>query len=242
MPGFVRIAAFILALVPLTARAGDMATVEILGFSADGGVFAFGEYGVQDGSGFPYANRYYIDTATDRFLPGTPVRVRLEEDGAGLQAARRQARQQGEAIVPEEELSANKGHTVGWNAVTELTANPHLMAVLPQPNMSPLSAQDPLAFSLEEISLQGQEFCSDFGQTKGFELLRLGTAEGQEAQMIHADTAIPSSRGCPLGYSIAGVQTFYPPGGAPVFAVMIAIEAVGFEGSDYRFIAVTGQL
>ncbi|WP_265519561.1 DUF2259 domain-containing protein [Nitratireductor luteus] len=242
MPSLTRIAALILLLIPLPARAGDMATVEILGFSADGDVFAFEEYGVQDGSGFPYANRYYIDTATDSFLAGTPVRVRLEEDGASLQATRQQARQQGEAIVPGDELNANKGHTAGWNAVTELTANPHLMAVLPQPAMSPLSAQDPLAFSLEEISLQGQEFCSDFGQTMGFKLLRLGTAEGQEAQMIHADSGIPSSRGCPLAYAIAGVQTFYPPSGTPVFAVMIAIEAVGFEGSDYHFIAVTGRL
>ena len=47
-----------------SARAGDVAELEILGFSDDGGVFAFEEYGVQDGSGFPYANRYYIDTAT----------------------------------------------------------------------------------------------------------------------------------------------------------------------------------
>ncbi|TIL61031.1 MAG: hypothetical protein E5Y89_28055, partial [Mesorhizobium sp.] len=41
-----------------TAGAGDVAELEILGFSKDGGVFAFEEYGVQDGSGYPYASRY----------------------------------------------------------------------------------------------------------------------------------------------------------------------------------------
>jgi len=57
------------------ALAGDTAEINVLGFSADGSIFAFEEYGVQDGSGFPYANRFYIDTASDKFLPGTPVRA-----------------------------------------------------------------------------------------------------------------------------------------------------------------------
>jgi predicted secreted protein len=52
-------------------RAGDVAELAILGFSQSGGIFAFEEYGVQDGSGFPYANRYYIDTATDSYVKGT---------------------------------------------------------------------------------------------------------------------------------------------------------------------------
>ena len=76
------------------AKAGDVAQLEILGFSRDGKVFAFEEYGVQDGSGFPYANRYYIDTATDAFVRGSPVRVRLDDESASLDAARRQAREQ----------------------------------------------------------------------------------------------------------------------------------------------------
>ncbi|MGE6786024.1 DUF2259 domain-containing protein, partial [Ensifer adhaerens] len=35
------------------ALAGDYAALQPIGFSADGNVFAFEEYGVQDGSGFP---------------------------------------------------------------------------------------------------------------------------------------------------------------------------------------------
>ena len=52
----------------LPSAGGDTASIEILGFTADGSVFAFEEYGIQDGSGFPYSHRFYIDTATDRFL------------------------------------------------------------------------------------------------------------------------------------------------------------------------------
>ncbi|TIX34448.1 MAG: DUF2259 domain-containing protein, partial [Mesorhizobium sp.] len=103
-----------------TAGAGDVAELEILGFSQDGGVFAFEEFGVQDGSGFPYANRYYIDTISDSFLKGTPIRVRLDDEAATLDQARLQARQKGEAIVVQAELAANRGITAGFNAITEL--------------------------------------------------------------------------------------------------------------------------
>lgn len=85
--------------ISLAAHAGDVAELEILGFTGNGGIFAFEEYGVQDGSGFPYANRYYIDTADDSFLEGTPIRVRLDDENATLDAARLAARQKGEAII-----------------------------------------------------------------------------------------------------------------------------------------------
>ena len=61
------------------AAAGDAAELGILGFSADGGVFAFEEYGIQDGSGFPYSSIFIIDTAKDAFIPGTPIRVRIDD-------------------------------------------------------------------------------------------------------------------------------------------------------------------
>jgi predicted secreted protein len=63
----------------LPANAGSISELEILGFSADASIFAFEEHGIQDGSGFPYANRFYIDVATDGFVAGTPIRVRIDE-------------------------------------------------------------------------------------------------------------------------------------------------------------------
>ena len=46
------------------AIAGDTAELNILGFSGDSSIFAFEEYGVQDGSGFPYSTIYVIDTSS----------------------------------------------------------------------------------------------------------------------------------------------------------------------------------
>lgn len=223
-----------------SARAGDAAELNMLGFTADGGVFAFEEYGIQDGSGFPYANRFYIDVATDSFLPGTPIRARLDDESASLEDARAQARAQGEAIVPEAVLAANRGFTAGFNAITELSADPHRMAVNPRPVVPPIDR--PVEFRIEEIALEQPERCEHFGPVVGYRLIRLGATPGETAQLLHEDGSIPASRNCPLGYRIGAVQTFFPEGGDPVFAVVIAIRSVGFEGPDHRWIAVPGRL
>jgi predicted secreted protein len=231
-------AALFISILP--AKAGDAATVEVLGFSPDGGIFAFEEYGVQDGSGFPYANRFYIDTSTDKFLPGTPVRVRIDDESAAIDTVRTQARERGQSVIPDDVLAGNRGFAAGMNAVTEFSADPFRMAVNPRPVFPPID--DPLEFQLREIHAGTPDLCQDFGEVRGFRLVKVSTVPGSQARLVHEDTGIPASRGCPLGYSLAGIQTFYPQAGEPVFAVLIAVRSFGFEGPDHRFIAVTGQI
>lgn len=233
-------AAALLLLACTAARAGDTASIAVLGFSGDGAIFAFEEYGVQDGSGFPYANRYYIDTAGDSFLPGTPVRVRIEDESATVEAARAAARERGQTVISDAILAAHRGYAAGVNAVTELSADPTRWAVNPRPVFPPID--DPVEFRLEEVRVATPDRCRDLGEIKGFRLVRIGVAPGATARLIHEDRSIPTSRGCPLGYALAGVQTFYPDTGEPVFAVLIAVRSFGFEGPDHRFIAVTGPL
>ena len=62
------------------------------------------------------------------------------------------------------------------------------------------------------------------------------------SKTLHDDQSIPASRGCPQGYRLGGLQTFYPASGSPAFAVIIAVRGFGFEGPDYRWLAVTGKL
>ncbi|MER9264377.1 DUF2259 domain-containing protein [Mesorhizobium sp. M0410] len=220
-------------------HAGDVAELEILGFSRDGGVFAFEEYGVQDGSGFPYANRYYIDTADDSFLKGSPIRVRLDDANAAVDAARLQARQKGEAIVSQAELKANRGITAGFNPVTELSADPFRMVVNPRPIFWPVD--EPLEFRLDQIGMNDTERCQSQGEINGFRLLRIEAKDGGQTSIIHEDKSIPQSRGCPTGYQIGAVQTFSLDS-LSAYAVLIAVRQYGFEGPDYRWIAVTRRL
>lgn len=228
------------ALLSTSAHAGDAAELNILGFSSDGSVFAFEEYGIQDGSGFPYANRFYIDTAQDTFLPGTPIRVRLDDETASLDDARVQAREQGEPIVAEAQLTANRGFTAGHNAITELSADPHRMAVNPRPVVPPID--EPLELRLEEIPFQPSELCEAFGPVVGYRLIRAGVRPGETASLLHEDESVPASRNCPLSYRLGAIQTYFPDGGDPVFAVLVSVRSVGFEGPDHRWIAIPGRL
>lgn len=219
---FIQIIFAALVMTPFNAYAGDMAYVRILGFSSDGAVFAFEEFGVQDGSGFPYANRFYIDTATDTFVKGTPIRVRLDNEQATVEEARKETEIPAQSIISDDELTENLGFTAGWNSITELSADPHHLLVNPRPVFPPI---DPLlAFRLEEKHMQPPHACAELGEhIMGFRLLRLGTEPGEETRILHEDHRIPDSRSCPLGYRIAGIQTIYPDNAPPVFAVMIAV-------------------
>ncbi|MDN2581293.1 DUF2259 domain-containing protein [Aquibium sp. ELW1220] len=221
------------------AIAGSVAELEILGFSADASIFAFEEYGIQDGSGFPYANRFYIDVATDGFVSGTPIRIRIDDESAALQQARDQASAPGQAIVSDAELAQNRGYTAGSNAVTELSADPFRMAVNPRPVIPPID--EAVEFRIEEYALDATE-CENLGPTMGFRLLRIDLTAGGTVALLHEDTRVPSSRGCALGYRMGAIQTIHPDGGAPSFAVLVAVRSFGFEGPDYRWIAVTGRL
>ena len=221
------------------ADAGDIAQRDIIGFSASGGHFAFEEYGIQDGSGFPYSNIYIIDVATDSWLPGTPLRIRREDDTSGLETARAQARSLAEPILDRFAIGAQPYHGAS-NPVTETSANPYHVTINPRPVLPAID--DPVSFTLVPFSLTGSESCEPFGQMKGFKLLVERLSETGNAVQVHKDTAIPQSRGCPLDYRIADIFTFFPEGGVPVFAALIQIIAVGFEGPDGRFMAVTGAL
>src|SRR5690606_27384389 len=79
------------------AAAGDRAMIDYLGYSEDGRYFAFEEFGVQDGSGFHYANIYIVDLPADRWVAGTPFRVMLDDDEADVEDARDAALEQAEA-------------------------------------------------------------------------------------------------------------------------------------------------
>jgi predicted secreted protein len=186
--------------------------LNILGFSADGNVFAFEEYGVQDGSGFPYANRFYIDTTADEFLPGTPIRIRLDNEAASVAAARAEAETKGQAVLADRILTANPGYLAAFNAVTEESADPYAILANPRPIFPPIDK--PIAFRLEETTAPVSSQCTDIGETKGFRLIMMHPAGA--SRTLHDDRSIPASRGCPQGYRLAACKpSILNPGNRP---------------------------
>lgn len=228
----------ILSTISVPALAGDASQLNALGFSADGSIFAFEEYGRQDGSGFPFANCFYIDTASDSFVGPSPIRIRIDDESSEIADARQQAKAAGQAIVGDAELEANPGYLAGFNAITEQSADPHRMAVNPRPVFPPIDP--PMEFRLVEIPFAASGACAGVLDTViGFRLLSIDASPGGMTEILHEDTSVPSSRGCPTGYRIGGVRTFMPSGGTSALAVLISIEGYGFEGPDHRWMAVT---
>jgi predicted secreted protein len=60
----------LLALVPVHLSAGDMATFVELGFSPDGRIYMFGQYGIRAGNLRPWAELYAVDVARNAFTDG----------------------------------------------------------------------------------------------------------------------------------------------------------------------------
>jgi predicted secreted protein len=226
------------------ALAGDYARTEILGFSADGGHFAFEEYGIQDGSGFPYSNIYVIDTSQDSWVPGSPFRLRERIDDSQpldledlLRETRARNRETARAVLEATGIDG-RGDTVAHNPPTEKFADRYLMVastVRESPDFG-----TPLDLRMSVFPLDAKSCPSGFGKTQGF---RLTMTEGQDERLLNDDKSLPESRGCPLDYRIERLVTYRKSwNDTPYFAVLVLVESIGFEGKDGRYLAITGKL
>ena len=231
-----RLAATFLIALASPALAGDFAEREILGFSPDGNYFAFEEYGIQDGSGFPYSNVFFIETATDTWLADTPIRVRTDLDSAVLAETRFEARELAQPFLTTYAIGS-PANLVASNPPTELSADPHLVRFLPRQVAPPID--EAWTVTLDEIPLPGRD-CPEGSTYNGYRLTLSGP--GGQARILNDDTSIPDSRRCPLNYAISDVLTYYPDAGQPALVVMISVFSYGFEGPDRRFLAVVTRL
>lgn len=216
------------------ASAGDTASLEVLGYSPDGKVFAFEEYGISDGAGFPYSNIYFIDIEEDKFLPGTPIRVHVEEEGP-LGKVRETARAKAAALATKYQLADNPGVIVAYNAPSEIDSDPHKVRFQSYVSAPPHGYTNTLVLSEKDFPISAD--CAGFADSyKGF-TLRLTEYQGQAMdKIVHDDTSVPKSRLCPNDYRIGAVISSEIRE-APLVA-MILVGSYGFEGNDRRWIAV----
>ncbi|MBA4781716.1 MAG: DUF2259 domain-containing protein [Rhizobiales bacterium] len=219
------------------ARAGDFAFEEPIGFSPDGRYFGFEEYGIQDGSGFPYSNIFVIDLETDTYAPETPVRVRIDSEKASLKSARDQARKQARTVLNRFDLTFPavvvyaRGLGDFSNFKEGLTAPLVASIAIPSPGDPTGPAADQFDLILSHVPAKSVATCPL--QSIGF-LLEKVDPDGKR-RFVHRDDKILLSRGCPLKYRISKV--FVPNGGKGHFAaVLISVFQTGFEGLDRRFV------
>lgn len=220
---------------PGAVQAGDRALIHYLGYSQDLRYFAFEEFGIQDGSGFAYANVYVVDLATDSWVIGTPVRVQADTEDRGIVSIRQDAIGQASRLIAEFgiEVPVDVVALIG-DGIPDTDARSLTFGA---PGYGPGEVQETHLLALSTFPASAVSPCAEwFGiDPLGFDLsLTSGGAE----RVIHRDDALPRSRGCPLDYRIHGVVM---PFGAPAEDAAVAIISVypgGFEGPDRRFLAV----
>ncbi|OEO29148.1 hypothetical protein VW23_026890 [Devosia insulae DS-56] len=234
----VRLVASFLALVAAPAFAGDAADFAALGFSADGRYLAYEEFGVQDGSGFPYSNIFILDVTEDKWAGGSPFRVMLEDEQPGLATVRTKSAEAAAAAIAK-------------LAITE----PAVFAAM-HADAEPVEDRKVIKFGTPGVGLSGPDDTAtltlstfpststvrcveDFGfePPVGFEL----TFEPSDrmATLMYRDDSVPASRNCTVDYQLSAVV-------APVNwawrnltpVAIISVFSRGFEGPDRRFIAV----
>lgn len=216
------------------AVAADASDRAIIGFSMDGGHFAFEEYGVQDGSGFPYANIYIINLKTDQWVKGSPIRVTVRDENATAHAARHQALTEAAPLI-EKYGTVQPIKLLASNAVGERVTSPHKMTFKRFHNLSTL-----WSVQLTEIDIEQPGECKPYSPVRGFALSTKIEGKGQAVE-AYRDKKLPKSRGCPESYKLADVIAFGENENAPV-VVLVHKLTFGFEGRDARFIAVPVKL
>lgn len=228
---------FLTVLSKSIAVAGDYASRDVIGFSPDGRYFAFEQYGVQDGSGFPYSEIFIVDTNDDSWVKDSPVKALIDSENVGIDAAREQAKSQAGPLLRRHRIS-EPGEHLASNPRAEVSADPHEIAIDSNYQMTPPSRHI-VRFSISEKSLSsGCKGLTD-EPIKGFTLTML--PQGQKRTVLHQDKRVPESRGCALSYSFADIYRHISRG-AQVYAVLLHVEKIGFEGPDSRFLAVTARL
>ncbi len=212
--------------------AGDRAQIDYIGYSADGRYFAFEEYGVQDGSGFPYSSIYVIDLPSDSWVAGSPFRARLEGDSDTVGEVRQAVRDAARNTLDDLDIDVG-AFPIAINGDGEPDAAAYGLR-FGTPGYGLDGVQDEHLLTLETIPMTPSTDCSIIDNAVYGFALSLDDVE------IHRDASLPRSRGCVMDYRIhAVVQAPDWLFGEPAQRVaIIAVYPFGFEGPDRRFMAV----
>lgn len=230
-------ALFASAFFAVSVKAADNAERAIIGFSPDGRYFAFEQYGVQDGSGFPYSEIFLVDLDTNDWVKDSPVREILQSETALVRAARAKAAKSAGALL-KKFRTAEPGELLASQPPTEASDDRHRLSFDAYYASRSQQPGDAYALRLELVPFAAPDGCyAEDGKQMGFRLAIAG--KGSEAATeIYRDRSIPASRHCPRDYDIADVIAYRSPSAGERHVALIGVYTPGFEGLNRRFLAV----
>ena len=227
----------------LPSLAGDNAERGTALFSPDGRYFAFEQFGVQDGSGFPFSDIHVIDIERDEWVKGTPIRETVESEDATVSIARASAASKASAIFTSLKLT-EPVELIAANAATEAVADRRTVTFAPwfmsqgwddKIHGTPVHGRYTLSVSLLPFPI-AQACWGEEAKQWGFALTIRDNDTGTKKEIYH-DKSIPSSRFCPMGYDI-GEIVVHRTREQDQYVALIAMYTPGFEGLDRRLLAV----
>lgn len=211
--------------------AADRAMVDVIGYSQELNTFAFEQFGVQDGSGFPYSQVFIVDLDTDTFVGGSPFRVLEENEDTSLTQVRAQAQGLAAAAMTEFDITrAAVPLAVVGDADPKSDGRDIEFGVVPFWGQE---LADIRALSISQFDGVSKTDCVGM-----FEKPTQGLIISENGAPIYQDEKVPASRGCVFDYKFFGAYApmdFY---GHEHDVALISVWAYGFEGGDRRFMAV----
>jgi predicted secreted protein len=238
----------------LSAMAGDAAARSILGFSPDGKLFAFEQFGVfyEDEGG--YAELQVIDTTTDSFVKGAPSRSATRKDVDDLDALTAGQRVKARApfidFLRSKRINQQGARFEG--APSMALDDPGIYQLAGEPLAAamalPLSERSIGRLDIEPVPL-GTAKCDGAGgrgvageaPVAGY-TLRLML--GGETLVLHSDQKLPAARRCAGAYGLAEAYVHKARDGERTLAVIVGFTDFHdfHAGPNRRLMAVTKRL
>ncbi|MEH7836823.1 DUF2259 domain-containing protein [Rhizobium laguerreae] len=211
--------------LPGLSLAGDIANIQPIGFSADGKVFGFQEFGIEESGNLPYSNTYFIDTEDGHYLEGTPFHTELTDKDANLSKARRQNLTAARSQMDKYDLLTNPGLIAAFNPPTELGSPSKTLRYTTLATDGPPKA--PYTLSLGEMPVPTPKDCAAVDKRViGFSLQMIEKEGAPNRRAARQATAVPAERVCSVEYRIGGAVVYQPEGGNQVhIALVLAFDA-----------------
>lgn len=213
----------------MPALAGDVAEIEIIGFSPEGYSFAFEQFGTSDGSGFPYVEIHFVEVDLIEQGPAAPTLcLEADDEESSLESLRAQARRQ---AVPTFRklglLSATPGRTL-------YCALPISDAFQPagEKRVDLLLDGAKTSFQIQETEIAGGE-STLMGPGQSLRLEWVDSLSGVRF-LLHDDQGkLPAARAGATNYRIVAIVAQ-----GEAMAILVAYQVPSFEGPSIRYMAI----
>lgn len=186
--------------------------IETVGFSASGKYFAYERFGVEDATGSSYSTIFIMDLETNTYA-NTPIhghKTGNQDQTTDLALIRSLARKRAQRALKQRGILSTPGKLLLYRPTTDIGGKGAPARFSFFDIIGGFVSQD-YQLKLTEVpvpELPSHCLWAKEWLTTGVKMLELSlfqTARPDVSQSLQADKSLPTSRGCPLGYTIESV-------------------------------------